>query len=79
MVTYLCSEACTTTHGAYSAAGGRYASVFTGLAPGWYAGQDRIATAEDIAAHFDEINDREGYIVPQNTADEIITLAGLFG
>lgn len=79
MVTYLCSEACTTTHGGYSAAGGRFAEVFTGLAPGWFAGLDITPTAEHIAAHFDEITNRDGYVVPQNTADEIVALARLFG
>ena len=39
MVTYLASEACTTTHGAYSAAGGRYAKVMWALGQGWFAGQ----------------------------------------
>jgi NAD(P)-dependent dehydrogenase (short-subunit alcohol dehydrogenase family) len=78
MVAYLCSEACTTTHGAYSAAGGRYAKVFWGLAQGWYAGQEGTPTAEDIASHLAEIEKEEGYIVPQSTTDEIVALSGLF-
>jgi NAD(P)-dependent dehydrogenase (short-subunit alcohol dehydrogenase family) len=77
MVTYLCSEACTTTHGAYSAAGGRYARVFTGLAPGWFAGKGASVTAEDIAAHIEEIEKQDGYMVPNSTSDEIMALAGL--
>jgi NAD(P)-dependent dehydrogenase (short-subunit alcohol dehydrogenase family) len=78
MVAYLSSEACTTTHGAYSAAGGRYARVFTGLAPGWFAGKGASVAAEDIAAHIEEIEAQEGYIVPGSTTDEIMALAGLF-
>ncbi|CAA9255082.1 MAG: 3-oxoacyl-[acyl-carrier protein] reductase, partial [uncultured Blastococcus sp.] len=78
MVAYLCSEACTTTHGAYSAAGGRYAKVFWGLGQGWYAGQEGRPTAEDIAAHLAEIEKEEGYIVPSSTTDEIVALSGLF-
>ena len=78
MVTYLCSEACTTTHGAYSAAGGRYAKVFWGLAQGWYAGQEGTPSAEDIAAHLAEIEKEEGYIIPSSTTDEIVQLSGLF-
>ena len=78
MVTYLASEACTTTHGAYSAAGGRYARVFTGLAPGWFAGKGATVTAEDIVANIAQIEAEEGYIVPQSTSDEIMVLAGLF-
>jgi NAD(P)-dependent dehydrogenase (short-subunit alcohol dehydrogenase family) len=79
MVTYLCSEACTTTHGAYSAAGGRYARVFTGLAPGWFAGKGAAVTAEDIATHIAQIEAQEGYIVPNSTTDEIMAVAGLLG
>ncbi len=78
MVTYLASEANTTTHGAFSAAGGRYASVFWGLAKGWYAGQDGIPTAEDIAAHLGDITDRNGSIVPSSITDEIVALNGHF-
>ena len=78
MVTYLASEACTTTHGAYSAAGGRYARVFWGLGQGWFAGQHGTPSAEDIQAHLAEIEDREGYLVPESTTDEIIALAELF-
>ncbi len=40
LVTFLASEACTFTHEAFSAAGGRYARVFVGLARGWYGGND---------------------------------------
>jgi NAD(P)-dependent dehydrogenase (short-subunit alcohol dehydrogenase family) len=78
MVAYLCSEACTTTHGAYSAAGGRYARVFWGLGQGWFAGKDAQPTAEDIAEHFGDIDGQDGYIVPGSTTDEIMALAGLF-
>jgi NAD(P)-dependent dehydrogenase (short-subunit alcohol dehydrogenase family) len=78
MVAYLCSEACTTTHGAYSAAGGRYARVFWGLGQGWFAGKDAQPTAEDVAAHFEQIDGQDGYIVPGSTTDEIMALAGLF-
>jgi NAD(P)-dependent dehydrogenase (short-subunit alcohol dehydrogenase family) len=78
MVTYLCSEACTTTHGAYSAAGGRYAAVNWTLGEGWYAGQGNQPTAEDIQAHLDEIHNTEGFIIPASTTDEIAALANKF-
>ncbi len=78
MVTYLASEACTTTHGAYSAAGGRYARVFWALGQGWFAGQDGTPSAEDVQAHLAEIEDRDGYLVPESTTDEIMALAELF-
>jgi NAD(P)-dependent dehydrogenase (short-subunit alcohol dehydrogenase family) len=79
MVTYLCSEACTTTHGAYSAAAGRYARVFTGVVPGWFAGKGAVVTAEDIASNFEQIENRDGYFVPNSTTDEIMAVAGLLG
>jgi NAD(P)-dependent dehydrogenase (short-subunit alcohol dehydrogenase family) len=78
MVTYLASEACTTTHGAYSAAGGRYARVFWGLADGWYAGSGNVPSAEDISANLETIEDRASYIVPSSTTDEIVALAERF-
>ncbi|MCU1673404.1 MAG: hypothetical protein JWN77_1517 [Frankiales bacterium] len=78
MVAYLCSEANTTTHGAYSAAGGRYARVFWGLGQGWFAGKGAQPTAEDIAANFAQIDGQEGYIVPGSTTDEIMALAAHF-
>jgi hypothetical protein len=56
----------------------RYASVFWGLSQGWYAGQGASPTAEDVQAHFAEISEREGYIVPQSTTDEIVALSERF-
>ncbi len=78
MVTYLASEACTTTHGAYSAAGGRYAKVMWALGQGWFAGRGVTPAAEDVQAHLDEITAEEGYLVPQSTSDEIMALAARF-
>src|SRR5213080_5102765 len=54
MVVFLASEQCTFTHETFSAAGGRYARIFVGLAPGWFAGKDRAPTAEDVLDHLDE-------------------------
>jgi NAD(P)-dependent dehydrogenase (short-subunit alcohol dehydrogenase family) len=79
MVTYLASEACEYTHEIFSAGGGRYARVFVGLAPGWFGGKGARTTAEDVAAHIDEIRAPDGYIVPTSIADEISGLASLLG
>ncbi|MFP5218484.1 MAG: SDR family NAD(P)-dependent oxidoreductase [Actinomycetes bacterium] len=78
MVTFLCSEANTVTHGAFSAAGGRYAAVNWTLGKGWFAGPDARPTAEDIQAHLDEIQSTEGFIIPGSTTDEIMALAAHF-
>jgi NAD(P)-dependent dehydrogenase (short-subunit alcohol dehydrogenase family) len=61
LVAFLAHEDCPVTGEIYAAGGGRFARMFIGLAPG-YAGPD--ATVEDVAAHWAEINDTEGYTVP---------------
>jgi NAD(P)-dependent dehydrogenase (short-subunit alcohol dehydrogenase family) len=78
LVTYLASEECATTHGLYSAAGGRYARVFAGLTPGWVGGPNATA-AEDIAAHVDDITALDGYIVPLSVQDEFVQLRRALG
>src|SRR3954449_54976 len=71
MVVFLASEQCTFTHETFSAAAGRYARVFVGLAKGWYACKDKHPTAEDILDNIDEIEKQEGYIVPTQSGDEL--------
>ena len=78
LVTYLASEQCDKTHEIFSAAGGRYARIFVGLAPGWYGGKDHVPTAEDVLDNIDTIEKQDGYIVPGSIADEIGALAQLF-
>ncbi len=74
LVVYLCSEACEATHEVFSAAAGRYARVFVGLTQGWYGGQGTKASVEDIAAHWADIENQEGYIVPGSAGDELTNL-----
>lgn len=70
LVTYLVSEACQSTHGIYSATMGRYARVFIGACDGWLGPRDTPASAEDIAAHFDEICSTKSYSIPASLLDE---------
>jgi NAD(P)-dependent dehydrogenase (short-subunit alcohol dehydrogenase family) len=77
LVAFLGSEACTFTHEIFSAAGGRYARVFIGLAPGWYGGKDHVPTAEDVLDNLAQIENQEGYIVPTASSDELGQLLGL--
>jgi NAD(P)-dependent dehydrogenase (short-subunit alcohol dehydrogenase family) len=77
LVAFLGSEACTFTHEIFSAAGGRYARIFIGLAPGWYGGKDHVPTAEDVLDNLARIEDQEGYIVPTASSDELGQLLGL--
>lgn len=71
MVAYLASSACRVSGQAFSAGGGRFARVFTGVSDGWLSPQDHNATAEDIDEHLDEIEDLDGYVLPGSAFDEL--------
>lgn len=71
LVAYLCSAACETGSRIFSAGGGRYASAFIGLTPGWVRRGEGFATIEDVAANIGRITDREGYVVPDSGQDEL--------
>jgi NAD(P)-dependent dehydrogenase (short-subunit alcohol dehydrogenase family) len=75
LVVYLVSEACQLTHEVFSVGGGRFARVFVGVTPGWYAGKGAKPSAEAVRDHLDEIRGLEGYIVPQGATDEMRLLA----
>lgn len=75
MVVYLCSEQCRLTHEIFTAGGGRYGRVVIATNRGWFVGQDRQATPEDIAGHLDEIRDVSDPVVPSNNNEEIALLA----
>jgi hypothetical protein len=79
LVTFLASEACTFSHETFSAAGGRYARIFVGLAKGWYGGKGHVPTVEDVLDNIDEIEDQTGYIVPESIADELGALLPVLG
>jgi NAD(P)-dependent dehydrogenase (short-subunit alcohol dehydrogenase family) len=68
LVAYLASEACQVSGEVYSAAGGIISRFFIGLTPGYYNPE---LTAEDIAAHWDEIRAEDGYIVADDSSGEI--------
>lgn len=78
VVAYLASERCELTHTILSAGGGRVARVFVGVTPGWYSGP-AITSPETVAAHLDEILDREGYIVPEDGLGEIALIRRALG
>jgi len=71
MVVYLSSEDCTTTHEIFSIGGGRFARVFIGVTPGWFAGKGAAVSADDVAAHLEKIRNPEGYTIPANIGDEL--------
>ena len=71
MVCYLASERCQLTHEIFSVGAGRYARVFVGLCPGWIDSKAESISADDVAAHIDEIRDTSGYVIPGSAADEM--------
>ncbi|SFF82910.1 NAD(P)-dependent dehydrogenase, short-chain alcohol dehydrogenase family [Novosphingobium sp. CF614] len=73
--TYLASSACTVSGESFSGGGGRYARVFVGVTSGWLSETDSIPTAEDIAEHLDEIEDRSSFLVPNSIYDELREIA----
>lgn len=85
MVTFLASRSCELTHQAFSALGGRFARVFTGLGPGWLAApgsearEAREVSAEDIAAHLAEVTATEPFSVPGSIYDEVATACAQLG
>jgi NAD(P)-dependent dehydrogenase (short-subunit alcohol dehydrogenase family) len=77
LVVYLVSEACSSTHGIYSASLGRYARVFVAASNGWIGPRDRAPTAEDVEAHFTTICDQQNVTVPGSLRDEFTDIIKL--
>jgi NAD(P)-dependent dehydrogenase (short-subunit alcohol dehydrogenase family) len=63
IVAFLAHEDCPVNGEVYAAGAGRFARIFIAQAPGFVASSD-APTIEDVAAHWDEINDETGYTVP---------------
>jgi NAD(P)-dependent dehydrogenase (short-subunit alcohol dehydrogenase family) len=63
MVAFLAHEACPVTGEIYTAGAGRFARLFIGSTPG-YVHAVPEPTIEDVAEHWDAINDEKGYDVP---------------
>jgi hypothetical protein len=74
---YLCSEECTVSHAMMAAYGGIYSEVFIGATLGWVASDDAPPTVREIGEHIDEIRDREDYVVPSDSIDDIKRAVGL--
>jgi NAD(P)-dependent dehydrogenase (short-subunit alcohol dehydrogenase family) len=79
IVVFLASRACRFTHHNYSACAGRYARVFIGLAEGWLAEPGSKPTADDIAAHLDEVSASEPFSVPASIFDEVAGICTRLG
>jgi NAD(P)-dependent dehydrogenase (short-subunit alcohol dehydrogenase family) len=79
IVVFLASRACAFSHRNYSAGGGRFARVFVGLAEGWLAKPGSSPTADDIAAHLDEVSATEPFTVPMSIFDEVLGICERLG
>lgn len=66
MVGYLAHESCEVNGEILVAGARRFARWFLGVTPGWRSPSDALPTIEEIAAHWDDINDQAGYQVPEN-------------
>jgi NAD(P)-dependent dehydrogenase (short-subunit alcohol dehydrogenase family) len=64
MVAYLAHEDCPVSGEIYTAGAGRFARVFLASTEGYAHEGDTSATVEDVARHWDTINDEKGYYVP---------------
>ena len=62
MAAFLAHEDCPVTGEIYAAGAGRFARVFIASTPGYV--HPTAPTIEDVAAHWEAINDESGYTVP---------------
>jgi NAD(P)-dependent dehydrogenase (short-subunit alcohol dehydrogenase family) len=72
LVVYLASEACQSTHGIYSAVAGRFTRVGVALGRGWRCPDGTTApSADDVSAHWAEIDRITELFFPSTVADEV--------
>jgi NAD(P)-dependent dehydrogenase (short-subunit alcohol dehydrogenase family) len=72
LVAYLAHEDCPVNGETFSVGGGRVARFFVGLTRGWCAPGHSV---EDVRDHWDDVENQDGYLVPETTADEFRLLA----
>jgi NAD(P)-dependent dehydrogenase (short-subunit alcohol dehydrogenase family) len=76
LVAFLAHEDCPVNGEMYAAGAGRFARIFIASTPG-YVSPD--PTVEDIAAHWGEINEEKGYVVPGDLPDWSATFLAHLG
>jgi NAD(P)-dependent dehydrogenase (short-subunit alcohol dehydrogenase family) len=69
MVAYLAHEDCMVNGEILVAGGRRFARWFLAVTPGYRSAGEGAPTIEEIAGHWDEINDENGYYVPESLHD----------
>jgi NAD(P)-dependent dehydrogenase (short-subunit alcohol dehydrogenase family) len=78
-VAFLSSPGCTVTGEAFEVGCGHYARVFVGVGRGWTAPDPAAVTAEDVAAHFDQVRMVEPFSVPDNLYEEVALIGRAIG
>jgi hypothetical protein len=68
MAAFLAHESCPVSGEIYTAGAGRFARLFIASTEGYLHG-DGPATMEDVAQHWDAVNDEAGYYVPADLMD----------
>ena len=68
---FLVSDQCDLTHEVFTAGGGRFARIFVGVTPGWFAAKSERATLEEIAEHIGAIRGEAGYCVLDSATAEV--------
>ncbi|MBO0909833.1 SDR family NAD(P)-dependent oxidoreductase [Arthrobacter sunyaminii] len=66
LVGYLAHESCTVNGEILVAGAKRFGRWFLGFTQGWLDDTDSMPTIEEVAGHWNEINDLEGFYVPRN-------------
>jgi NAD(P)-dependent dehydrogenase (short-subunit alcohol dehydrogenase family) len=79
IVVFLASRTCELSHHNFSACAGRFARVFVGLAEGWLAEPGSRPTADDIAAHLNQVSATEPFTVPASIFDEVLGICERLG
>lgn len=69
LVAWLASDACPATGEAYTAIAGQYGRVLVALTEGWLSPSDRVATAEEIAARWEEIESDDRHARPGSVVE----------
>jgi NAD(P)-dependent dehydrogenase (short-subunit alcohol dehydrogenase family) len=75
MVAFLAHEDCPVSGEVYAAGARRFSRIFLASTPGWLQ-EGAEPTVEDVAAHWDAINDEAGYTVPVDLNDWSATFTG---
>jgi NAD(P)-dependent dehydrogenase (short-subunit alcohol dehydrogenase family) len=77
LVVALVHESCKLTGETFMSGYNWYTRCFMAQAPGWAAPADAEVTAEDLAAHWDQVRATEGFIEVENALTSLAPLAKL--